>query len=207
MRHQKAPRSLVQTAAARQLSACSAASLKSEDRAKGKTKHHAVCLCMVEDSYPLTTWHLSYIKELADRINSIEGKLGGGVDNLEGGSRRESTEAFSSPLPIDDSRKRPFSSISNDGFPTPSPARPTAWTPGHRPIQPYQPPPNRGTPYSVNGLAPQPIGPKADPPMLDSQVADSMQLDSVMGELNEVTWHMYDGTLPMLLYSSKRQRH
>jgi hypothetical protein len=149
---------------------------------------HALCL---EDGHLLIPPLDSYIKELADRINSIEGKLGGGADLLEGVSRRESTEAFSSPLPIDDGRKRPFSSISNDAFPTPTPVRQTAWAPDHRSIQPYQPPPNRGTPYSVNGLAPQPIGPKADPPRLESQVADSMQLDTVMGELNEITWHMY----------------
>jgi len=36
MRHQKVPMSLVQTAAARQASACSAVFLRSEGRAKGK---------------------------------------------------------------------------------------------------------------------------------------------------------------------------
>ncbi|KAB5583316.1 hypothetical protein GE09DRAFT_947411 [Coniochaeta sp. 2T2.1] len=156
-----------------------------------------------------------YIKELADRINSIEGKLGGGgsgADLLESVSRRESTEAFASPLPMDDSRKRPFSSISNDPFPTPSPARYTSLLPEHRPIQPYQPPPppnpNRGSPYSVNGLAPQPIGPKPDPPRLEPQVADSMQLDTVMGELNDATWRIYKSaihqTFPILASSSYR---
>lgn len=145
----------------------------------------------VDQAYVLTARYTRYIKELADRINSIEGKLGGSADLLEGVSRRESAEAFASPLPIDDGRKRPFSSISNDTFPTPSPARHTGWVPEHRPIQPYQPPPSRVTPYSTNGLAPQPIGPKADPPRLETQVADSMQLDTVMGELNEATWRMY----------------
>ncbi|OIW24817.1 hypothetical protein CONLIGDRAFT_69375 [Coniochaeta ligniaria NRRL 30616] len=149
-----------------------------------------------------------YIKELADRINSIEGKLGGGADLLESVSRRESAEAFSSPLPIDNGRKRPFSSISNDTFPAPSPARHTGWVPDHRPIQPYLPSPNRDTSYSANGLAPQPIGPKADPPRLETQVADSMQLDTVMGELNEVTWRIYESsiqqTFPILASRSFR---
>jgi hypothetical protein len=136
----------------------------------------------------------SYIKELADRINSIEGKLGGGADLLDGVSRRASTEAFASPIPVDDSRKRPFSAISNDNFPSPSPAKPAAWATEHRPIQPYQPlpfqpPPNRGSPYSAVGLAPQVIGPKADPPPLVSQVAESMQLEAVM--LNDISWRMY----------------
>ena len=132
-----------------------------------------------------------YIKELADRINSIEGKLGGSAaDLLDGVSQRQSAEAFSSPLPLDDSRKRPFSSISNENYAVPSPARHTGWTSEHRPIQPFQPPQNRGTPYSANGLAPQPIGPKADPPPFESQVADAAQLDTVMGTLGEVSWRM-----------------
>jgi hypothetical protein len=141
----------------------------------------------------LTAHTCRYIKELADRIISIEGKLGGGArDLLEGVSRREPAEAIPSPLPLDDSRKRPFSNVSNDTFATPSPIRHATWTPDHRPLQAYPPPPpNRGTPYLANGLAPQAIGPRTDPPRLDSQVADSMQLDTVMGELNETTWHMY----------------
>jgi hypothetical protein len=80
----------------------------------------------------------SYIKELADRINTIEGKLNTSVEGLE---RRTSSEAFASPGIGDDSRKRPFSSISGDGFQTPSPSRiASSFTTDHRPILPYLPP-------------------------------------------------------------------
>ena len=81
-----------------------------------------------------------YIKELADRINQIEGKLGhNSVDAaLENASRRSPAEGFPSPMAVDDGRKRPFSSISGDGFPTPPPLpRTTAWPGEHRPIRPY----------------------------------------------------------------------
>ncbi|KAK0708123.1 hypothetical protein B0H67DRAFT_603177 [Lasiosphaeris hirsuta] len=97
-----------------------------------------------------------YIKELADRINTIEGKLGGSAEGLETAVQRVPNEAFSSPMPVDDSRKRPFSAISNDGFPTPTSTtgRVTAWTTEHRPLRPYIDPDHR-LPYSVNDLAPK----------------------------------------------------
>lgn len=152
-----------------------------------------------------------YIKELADRINSIEGKLHGGADLLEVVPQRQSAEAFISPLQMDDGRKRPFSSISNDNYPTPSPARHVGWATDHRPIQPYQhqpPPPSVDTPFSANSLAPQPIGPKADPPPFESQVADAHQLEGVMGELDESTWRIYKSaihpTFPILASRSHR---
>ncbi|KAK4153067.1 glucose transport transcription regulator RGT1 [Chaetomidium leptoderma] len=75
-----------------------------------------------------------YIKELADRINTIEGKLNTNVDGLE---RRDSSEAFASPGLGDESRKRPFSSISGEGFQTPSPNRLPMYPTDHRPILPY----------------------------------------------------------------------
>ncbi|KAK4249709.1 hypothetical protein C7999DRAFT_39194 [Corynascus novoguineensis] len=61
-----------------------------------------------------------YIKELADRLNMIEGRLNTNSDGLE---RRQSGEAFPSPGAGEDSRKRPFSSISSGAFQTPSPNR------------------------------------------------------------------------------------
>ncbi|KAL2162235.1 hypothetical protein VTH06DRAFT_7148 [Thermothelomyces fergusii] len=76
-----------------------------------------------------------YIKELADRLNMIEGRLNTSADSLE---RRQSTEAFASPGAGDDGRKRPFSSISGGGgtFSTPSSNR---ISPAF--ILPYPPPP------------------------------------------------------------------
>lgn len=100
-----------------------------------------------------------YIKELADRINTIEGKLNTSVEGPDTMARRASSEAFASPGIGDESRKRPFSSISGDGFHTPSPSRISAgYTTDHRPILPYvQPdfrPPNSGNP---NELAMKPV--------------------------------------------------
>lgn len=121
-----------------------------------------------------------YIKELADRIHSIEGKLGAGAnaDALES-TPRSSADAFSSPMPLDESRKRPFSSISGD-FGTPATLRHAAWGADPRPIQPYQSPAFRPL-YSANSLAPQVIGPKGDEPKVDGVVLEASQLEQLRG--------------------------
>lgn len=105
-----------------------------------------------------------YIKELADRIHHIEGKLAseGNLDALSellGGGRRESSDIFSPSAEQDEnSRKRPYASISGDNLGTPI-SRQGTWNSEPRPIQPYQTPTNcpKGTPYSANGLAPAPL--------------------------------------------------
>jgi len=97
-----------------------------------------------------------YIKELADRINNIEGKFG--ISKEDSAARRTSAEAYASPTPGDDGRKRPFSSISVDGFSAPSPNRQTPWgAPEHKLIRPYQP--EYRPQYSANDLAPKPEDP------------------------------------------------
>lgn len=127
-----------------------------------------------------------YIKELADRIHHIEGKLGGQSVSealgLAGLPRRESSGGFSPAIPGDESsRKRPFSSISGDGFSTPSNNRQTAWGSEPRPIQPYQTPSDRyrTSSYSANGLGPQPIAPRPDgsrpAAMMDGLSADAQE--------------------------------
>ncbi|KAI1816522.1 hypothetical protein GGS20DRAFT_212425 [Poronia punctata] len=121
-----------------------------------------------------------YIKELADRIHHIEGKLAseGSLDALTellGGSRRESSDLFASSGQQEESRKRPFSSMSGNEFGSPNTPRPSNWASEPRPIQPYQTPSNepRGSPYSANGLAPQPIAkPDAD---ISSRAATSLE--------------------------------
>ncbi|KAJ0340612.1 hypothetical protein COL922a_003206 [Colletotrichum nupharicola] len=108
-----------------------------------------------------------YIKELADRINSIEGKL-----------------EIQSPGE-DASRKRPFSSISSADLSTPAPTRQTAWGAEHRPLQPMATPSDKyqSSPFSTNGLAPQPLPIKNDmqprPPVapMDGPVADLPDID------------------------------
>ncbi|KAI1124722.1 hypothetical protein F5Y10DRAFT_22866 [Nemania abortiva] len=127
-----------------------------------------------------------YIKELADRIHNIEGKLAseGNLDALSellGGGRRESSDIFSPSAEHDENgRKRPYSSISGADFGTPNPSRQGAWNSEPRPIQPYQTPVNgpKGTPYSANGLAPQPLPrPDADTPSRTAASLDDMPID------------------------------
>ncbi|KAI0129408.1 hypothetical protein BJ170DRAFT_270390 [Xylariales sp. AK1849] len=110
-----------------------------------------------------------YIKELADRINHIEGKLaseGGNTDTLSellASARRESHDMFQPGQSDGNGRKRPYSSISGNEFGTPSSSRQPTYSSEPRPIQPYQTPTDRFRPqYSANGLAPAPVATKPD---------------------------------------------
>jgi hypothetical protein len=122
-----------------------------------------------------------YIKELADRLNTLEGAMQSGEIpqfgplHHESASRRGSNE-YSPPPNIDVSqqqRKRTFSTISSDFSPLYQPQRPSVgWAPPEPsrhlppPASVYQisPPVSaeqnqtlfRPTHYSPNGLAPQP---------------------------------------------------
>ncbi|KAF6812593.1 C6 finger domain-containing protein [Colletotrichum plurivorum] len=125
-----------------------------------------------------------YIKELADRINSIEGKL-----------------EIQSPSE-DANRKRPFSSISSAELSTPAPTRQAAWGADHRPLQPMTTPSDRyqSSPFSVNGLAPQPMPIKNDmqprPPVapMDGGVTDIPDID----QPRDVDDAVYDGYLNII---------
>ncbi|KAI5861342.1 hypothetical protein GGS23DRAFT_147449 [Durotheca rogersii] len=142
-----------------------------------------------------------YIKELADRINHIEGKLaseGGNVDSLTellNGARRESAELYGQPgTGEENSRKRPYSSISGADFGTPASSRQGTWSSEPRPIQPYQTPTSafRG-PYSANGLAPQPLGrpeSASRPAPIDAGPLDSNQNGAVR-ELDAGAFNSY----------------
>lgn len=107
----------------------------------------------------------SYIKELADRIHSIENKLESeGAGAL---SQDDIDRLFVSDRPArqttvpDDSRKRPFSSISTGDFTTPS--RQTPWGSEHRPMQPGSGASDGfGGTFSTESLAPQPSAVKPD---------------------------------------------
>lgn len=127
-----------------------------------------------------------YIKELADRIHHIEGKLAseGGLDPLTellGGGRRESSDIFSPSGDQDDgSRKRPYSSISGADFSTPHPSRQGTLNSEPRPTQTYQTPTNgpKGPSYSANGLAPQPLARSdADTPSRTAASLDEIPID------------------------------
>ncbi|KAI8628421.1 hypothetical protein F5Y19DRAFT_138750 [Xylariaceae sp. FL1651] len=162
-----------------------------------------------------------YIKELADRIHHIEGKLAseGNIDALTellGGGRRESSDIFAPSGHTDEnSRKRPYSSISGADFGTPNSSRQGTWNSEPRPIQPYQTPSNgpRGTPYSANGLAPHPLSkPEADTPprraasidAIPIDLDDSSPLKEVNGDAFDVYLNVVHQCFPVLARNKER---
>lgn len=137
-----------------------------------------------------------YIKELADRINSIEGKLGGQsvAEALAGEltSRRNLGEAYAASAQADDVRKRPFSHISGNSFPTPIPSRQPGWASEPRPTITPQPS------YSANGLALKPILPRETINSTPTRVPamDGMRINSqaaqpppLFPEVGETVYH------------------
>ncbi|KAI0477183.1 hypothetical protein GGR56DRAFT_665309 [Xylariaceae sp. FL0804] len=103
-----------------------------------------------------------YIKELADRIHHIEGRLASdnadGLSDLLTGTRRE-PDVFATPGSSDENvRKRPYSSISGADFEASPASRQATWSSEPRPIQPYAGG-LKGAPYSVDSLAPRPLTP------------------------------------------------
>ncbi|KAI1806292.1 hypothetical protein F4811DRAFT_157435 [Daldinia bambusicola] len=163
-----------------------------------------------------------YIKELADRIHHIEGKLaseGGNVDSLSellNGARRESADIFGTPGQSEEnSRKRPYSNMSGGEFATPMNSRQGTWSSEPRPIQPYQTPSGnfRAPPYSANGLAPQPLSkPDAGTPSRPGAVIDTVPLDlnhnGTTRELDEGAFNGYlnvvHSCFPLLAASKAR---
>lgn len=131
----------------------------------------------------MTDLAASYIKELADRIHSIENKLESegtlSQDDIDRLFVPDRPRANSNAEQVDEaSRKRPFSSISTGDFSTPAPARQTPWGSEHRPLQPSSTPSDTyaPAPYSAGSLAPQPTPIKADttpskPPMAQMDVS------------------------------------
>ncbi|KAK8034667.1 hypothetical protein PG993_009662, partial [Apiospora rasikravindrae] len=147
-----------------------------------------------------------YIKELADRINHIEGKLNSEgnhgdttLSELLVSARRESSDIFPGGAAQSDeaTRKRPYSSISGAEFGTPASSRQPTWSTEPRPIQPYGTPSERTRPnYSANGLAPTPIASKTegDGPPQPSNVLDGMiDLNGITSgrEVDEGTYNGY----------------
>ncbi|KAH6617058.1 hypothetical protein F5144DRAFT_596152 [Chaetomium tenue] len=150
-----------------------------------------------------------YIKELADRINTIEGRLS---TNVEGPERRPSSESFVSPGLVDDSRKRPFSSISvsGEGFQTPPQNRlSAAFNSDHRSILPYVQPEYRPqVPGNSTDLALKPTAPltysastndmnlQGQPDMMDTMAHDGLpqassnQADQ-LPEIDDVAFDRY----------------
>ena len=108
----------------------------------------------------MTDMEASYIKELADRIHSIEHKLG----SENGLTLEELDKLFppSRPRTEEAGRKRPFSSISTGDASTPGQARQAPWGSEPRALQPA-PSADDGqaaAAYSSSSLAPQPTAAK-----------------------------------------------
>lgn len=135
----------------------------------------------------------SYIKELADRIHSIENKLESEgnltqdeIDTLFASDRPRS---HGHGAPGDDmSRKRPFSSISTGDVSTPVSARQAPWGSEPRPIQPASASSESFAqqPYANHSLAPQPSAIKSDdtpskPPVasMEASMTDVDELPSI----------------------------
>jgi hypothetical protein len=135
------------------LDVCSVVYLRNEVPVKGMSM-----LDITSKRKSLT--HRRYIKELADRIHSIENKL-----ESDGGlSQDDIDRLFVTDRPRqsqgeDPSRKRPFSSISTNEFATPS--RQTPWGSEHR-IQASPGTSDAYTSYDNSSLAPQPTALKPE---------------------------------------------
>lgn len=104
-----------------------------------------------------------YIKELADRIHSIEGKLGGqaAADALAGElaalPRRDLADSYAAAAAsaqVEESRKRPYAHISSENFSTPSPLRQSGPPSEPRPAFSQQ------ASYSANNLGLKPLLPR-----------------------------------------------
>ncbi|KAL7898020.1 hypothetical protein HDV63DRAFT_37851 [Trichoderma sp. SZMC 28014] len=141
-----------------------------------------------------------YIKELADRIHSIENKL-----ESEGSLTQDEIDRLLTPgshraynglaPPEEAGRKRTFSSISASDFNAAAP-RQAPWGPEPRPILPAPTSSDTftGPGYANNSLAPQPAAVKAEtappkPPVasMDSQVIDTEEVP----EIEEDSLHDY----------------
>lgn len=138
-----------------------------------------------------------YIKELADRIHSIENKLENegplsqdDLDHLFVPDRPRQNHVGSD----DANRKRPFSSISGE-FTTPAPARQTPWGSEQRSIQPSSAASDGyAAPFSTGSLAPQPsaIRPESTPSKPPVAAMDiSMPDADEVPEIDEDTLHIY----------------
>jgi hypothetical protein len=114
-----------------------------------------------------------YIKELADRIHSIENKL-----ESEGGLSHDDMERLFMPdhrrsgTGDEINRKRPYSSISGGEFATPSPAGQSPWAAEPRPLQ-------AATPYNESSLDPEPSAIPQDPIPAKDDTAPESQMNGV----------------------------
>ncbi|KAJ2898575.1 uncharacterized protein MKZ38_003820 [Zalerion maritima] len=132
-----------------------------------------------------------YIKELADRINHIEGKLGSGaVRDLMGGIVPPGAEAALVQASLEPGeRKRPYSSISGDSI-----TQLAAWTTPERPMQAFETP-RAPQSYHPDSLAtPASIGRSeaADPKPASAEVVSvPLEAFGVVRDIDENSFTRY----------------
>ena len=151
--------------------------------------HGADVLPEHSSSAALLTDFYSYIKELADRIHSIEGKLGGQPGSAEvlellGGARRESTDPYSPSLALNENSKRPFASLSSENFNSPDANRLAGWASETRPTL-HQPT------YGGPRLAPRPV--EDSPSSRPGDIMDGPPAEAPAEQIPEVEDNIYLG--------------
>lgn len=160
---------------------------------KGYVDLHGAASCLSV----LLMKRASYIKELADRIHSIENKLESegnlsqdDIDKLFATDRSRHSNGLE-----DTTRKRPFSSISTGDFTTPNTVRQAPWGSEPRSIQPASASGDTfGQDYGNSSLAPQPspIKPDETPSKQPSAPADIPMVDGEdIPAVDEQSFHEY----------------
>lgn len=147
---------------------------------------------MMADAFCSVANHLSrYIKELADRIHSIENKLEAegnlsqdDIDKLFVSDRSRSLNNLTAAE--DAGRKRPFSSISSADLSTPASARQAPWGSESKTMQPPSASSDSGANHANNGnhsLAPVAsaikLGVASSKPPVASMDASMVDIDEV----------------------------
>ncbi|KAF4122706.1 Fungal specific transcription factor domain [Geosmithia morbida] len=128
-----------------------------------------------------------YIKELADRIHSIENKL-----DTEGGLTQEDLSGLfgdrqprHSNVGDDLGRKRHYSSISGGEIESPMSARQTPWAPDSaRPLHSQDGQP--ATPFDSSSLAPQPIAPRLDETLKTAMAPMDAPMEATIDDVIDV---------------------
>jgi len=119
-----------------------------------------------------------YIKELAERIIFIEGKLGSQAATVD--MQDNLLDGFS-PVVVNENAKRPFSSMSGDATQPPGTGREPGWAPEERPSQqtsPSHPAYGRGRLLAKRS--------DADPPERPADRIDGLPVELPLGPDREI---------------------
>lgn len=191
-------RRLVRAAQDQALRVCSAGCLRNAAQARG-TGQRLILDSRVTDA----DTDSSYIKELADRIHSIENKLeSDGNLNQDDIDKLFATDRSRQSNGLEDaSRKRPFSSISTAEFTTPITVRQAPWGSENRSIQPASAAGETlSQEYDNASLAPQATPIKAaDTPSRQPDEAADVGMDDAeeMPDIDDEAYEQYVSRSPL----------